>query len=158
MAKIKETKVQDITMAKIKETKAFILAIVLSCTFVSFIWPLCCLFFCLFYFGHCVVCAFVSFILAIVLSTMAKIKETKVQDNTMAKIKETKVQTTQWPNKRDKITDNTMAKIKETKAFCLFYFGHCVVCAFVSFILAIVLSVLLSLLFWPLCCLVLLSL
>jgi hypothetical protein len=28
---------------------------------------------------------------------MAKIKETKVQDNTMAKIKETKAQTTQWP-------------------------------------------------------------
>jgi hypothetical protein len=51
----------------------------------------------------------------------------------MAQIKETKVQ------------DNTMAKIKETKAF-----GHCVVCAFVPFILAIVLSMLLSLLFWPL--------
>jgi MFS superfamily sulfate permease-like transporter len=52
----------------------------------------------------------------------------------MAKIKETKVQTTQWPNKRD-------------KSFCLFYFAHCVVCAFLSFILAIVLSVILSLLF-----------
>ena len=36
---------------------------------------------------------------------------------------------------------------------CPFSFDHCVVCPFVLFLLTIVLSVLLSFFFWPLCCL-----
>jgi hypothetical protein len=37
------------------------LTIVLSVLLSLLFWPLCCLFFCFFYFGHCVVCTFVSY-------------------------------------------------------------------------------------------------
>jgi hypothetical protein len=69
-----------------------------------FFWPLWCLFFCPFSFGHCVVCPFFFF------------------------WPKTKGQTTQWPKekrqkdkqhngqkKKDKRTDNTMAKRKKIK-------------------------------------------
>jgi hypothetical protein len=54
-----------------------------------------------------------------------------------------------------------MTKINRTKgtdklcclSFCPIAFGHCIVCPFVLFILVIVLSVLLSYLFWSLYCL-----
>jgi predicted neutral ceramidase superfamily lipid hydrolase len=80
-------------------------------------------------------------------------------------------QTIQWQNKKERRTDNTKTKQKWQKerqyndkikmTFCHFYFGHCIVCHFchcivcpsVIFILVIVLSVLLSYIFWSLCCL-----
>jgi hypothetical protein len=76
MAKIKITKGQttqwpkeknkkrtDNTMAKIKITKGQTTQwpIVLSVLLLFFLWPLCCLSFCSFSFGHCVVCPFVIF-------------------------------------------------------------------------------------------------
>jgi Na+/glutamate symporter len=82
-------------------------------------------------------------------------------DNTMAKRKRTTWQTTQWPRekeqndrqhngqkKKNKMTDNTIILSFFfwplcCLSFCSFSFGHCVVCHFVLFLLAIVLSVIL---------------
>jgi cytochrome oxidase assembly protein ShyY1 len=66
---------------------------------------LCCLFFSTFSFGHCVVCSFLLFLLAIVLSVLFyfcfwSLSCLKRIDNTMAKIKSRKEQTTQWPTEK----------------------------------------------------------
>jgi preprotein translocase subunit SecY len=89
------------------------LAIVLSVILSFFFWPLFCLSFCPFSFGHCVFCHFVLFRLAIVLSVIFFFFFWS---------------TTQWPKekgqndrkhngqkKKDKMTDNTMTKRKRTK-------------------------------------------
>jgi hypothetical protein len=126
-------------MSKIKRTKGeTTLSLLLSFLFC----PLCCLSFCPFSFAHCVVSPFVLFILPIK-------KKDKRRDNTMVKRKRTKGETTQWSKEKDKRRDNTMGCL----SFCLFYFAHCVVSPFVLFLLLIVLSLLLSFLFCPLCCL-----
>jgi hypothetical protein len=64
----------------------------------------------------------------------------------MSKIKRTKGETTQWSKEKGQ-------KERQHNGFCPFYFAHCVVSPFVLFILTIVLSLLLSFLFCPLCCL-----
>jgi hypothetical protein len=67
------------------------LVIVLSVLFYFSFWPLCCLFFSTFSFGHCVVCSFLLFLLVIVNQKEKK----KRTDNTMTKRKSRKEQTTQ---------------------------------------------------------------
>jgi hypothetical protein len=65
-----------------------------------FFWPLCCLSFCSFSFGHCVVCHFVLFLLAT--TQLPKEKEQNDRQHNGQK-------------KKNKMTDNTMAKRKRTK-------------------------------------------
>jgi Flp pilus assembly protein TadB len=72
-------------------------------------------------------------------NAMAKRKITKGQTTQRPKENKTKGQTTQWP--KEKITKGQTTQC--CLSFCYFSFGHCVVCRFVIFLLAIVLFVLL---------------
>jgi uncharacterized membrane protein YvlD (DUF360 family) len=142
MVKIKRTKGETTQWSKEKGQKErqhhcvvspfvlFLLTIVLSLLLSFFFWPLCCLSFCPFSFGHCVVCpsSIYGFRLPLVSSNSSD------RDNTMGKIKRTKGETTQWSKekgqkerqhngqkKKDKRRDNTMVKRKRTKVWSFFF-------------------------------------
>jgi Flp pilus assembly protein TadB len=77
--KIKMTERQKKQRRKQKQQKSHLYFVIVLSVLLSFLfWSLYCLSFCHFYFGHCIVCPFVIFILVIV-------KNDRRTDNTMTK-------------------------------------------------------------------------
>jgi hypothetical protein len=100
------------------------LAIVLFVLLSFFFWPLCCLSFCPFSFGHCVVCPFFFFKGQTDRQHNGQKKKDKRTNNTMAKRKKTKGQTTQWLKEKrqkdkqhngQKRAEHILYQIKEMK-------------------------------------------
>jgi hypothetical protein len=105
----------------------------------------CCLSFCPFSFGYCVVCPFALFHLVIVLSVLLPFF---IWSLCCLSLKGQKDRQHNDQMKKGKRKDNTMTKWKRAKGF-----GHCVICPFALFHLVIVLFVLLPFFIWSLCCL-----